>query len=128
MKKGAGAWAILNDTFVAYTVQLGLLKDPMRPRSGCDEGKVESRVWDVIGGMVRKGERFVTLADLNQAAGERIRQGAKQLTNPVTGDTVNETWLAERGVLLGLPSRCRRPCRATAYAWANATSRFTSGG
>lgn len=103
VKKGAGAWAELNDTYLAYADQLGFLIDPTRPRSAQAKGKVERRVQDVIGGIIRRGERFVNLEDLNQAAADRIAARAKKLINPVTGDTVHDTWLAEREVLQPLP-------------------------
>ena len=103
VKKGAGAWAELNDTYVAYADQLGFIIDPTRPRSAPDKGKVERRVQDVMGPIVRQGERFVTLDDLNEAAAERILARARKLTNPVTGDSVHDTWLAEREVLQALP-------------------------
>src|SRR5690606_32889610 len=103
VKKGAGAWAELNDSYVAYADQLGFIIDPTRPRSATDKGKVERRVQDVMGPIVRQGERFVTLDDLNEAAAERILARARKLTNPVTGDSVHDTWLAEREVLQALP-------------------------
>jgi len=109
VKRGAGAWAELNDTYLAYADQFGFVIDPTRPRSGQDEGEVERRVRDVIGPIVRQGERFVTLDDLNQAAAERILERAKKLTNPVSGDSVHDTWLAERDVLRALPEPLPAP-------------------
>lgn len=103
VKKGAGVWAELNDTYLAYADQLGFIIDPARPRSARDKGKVERRVRDVIGPIVRHGERFVTLDDLNHAASERTIARARKLINPVTGDSVYDTWLAERDVLQALP-------------------------
>ena len=103
VKKGAGAWAELNDAYHAYGVEMGFLIDPTRPRSGRDKGKVERRVRDVIGTLVRAGERFISIEDLNAALQERTIRRAKHLTNPVTGDSVYDTWLAERDVLQALP-------------------------
>jgi len=103
VKKGAGAWAELNDTYVAYADQLGFIIDPTRPRSAPDKGKVERRVQDIVGPIIRQGERFVTLDDLNEAAAKRVLARAKKLINPVTGDSVHDTWLAEREVLQALP-------------------------
>jgi len=103
VKKGAGAWAELNDTYHAYSVEMGFLIDPTRPRSGRDKGKVERRVRDVVGTLVRAGERFISIEDLNAAVQERTIRRAKHLTNPVTGDSVYDTWLVEREVLQTLP-------------------------
>jgi len=109
VKKGAGAWAELNDTYQAYADELGFLIDPTRPRRGSDKGKVERRVQDVIGPIVRRGERFVSLEDLNEAVLERSAARAKRLINPVTGDSVYDTWLAEREVLQPLPATLPAP-------------------
>ena len=104
VKKGAGAWAELNDTYLAYGDEVGFLIDPTRPRSGRDKGKVERRVRDVVGAIVRKGERFISIEDLNSAVLERTVARSKKLINPVTGDSVHDTWLAEREVLQALPA------------------------
>jgi hypothetical protein len=52
---------------------------------------------------VRRDERFLTLEDLNDAVSERSMARAKRTLNPVTGETVFDTWLAEREVLQALP-------------------------
>jgi hypothetical protein len=109
VKRGAGAWAELNDTYLAYANELGFVIDPARPGSGRDKGKVERRVQDVAGGIIRAKERFVTLADLNDAAGERTIARAKRLKNPVTGGSVYDAWLAEREVLQPLPEPLPEP-------------------
>ncbi len=109
VKRGAGAWAELNDTYQAYADQLGFIIDPTRPRSGQDKGKVERRVQDVVGVIIQRGERFVTLDDLNQATSERVIERAKKLVNPVTGDSVYDSWLAEREVLQALPEPLPNP-------------------
>ena len=94
VKKGAGAWAELNYTYQAYADQLGFIIDPTRPMSARDKGKVE---------------RFVTLGDLNQAASERTIARARKLINPVTGDSVYDSGLAEREVLQALPETLPLP-------------------
>ena len=109
VKRGAGAWAIPNDTYWAYADELGFIIDPTRPNRGSDKGKVERRVQDVIGPIVRRGERFVTLEDLNASVLERATARAKMLSNPVTGDSVYDTYLAEREVLQSLPERLPIP-------------------
>lgn len=104
VKRGAGAWAELNDTYQAYASEVGFLIDPTRVGSGRDKGKVERRVQDVIGPLIGKGERFVTLDDVNEATKERSVARAKKLTNPVTGMSVYDSWLAELEVLQPLPA------------------------
>ena len=103
VKRGAGAWAELNDTYKAYADQVGFIINPTRPRSARDKGKVERRVQDVIGTLIKPGERFVTLEDLNSALIERVLQRSKNVRNPVTGLSVHDSWLAEREVLKTLP-------------------------
>ena len=109
VKRGAGAWAELNDTYLAYATELGFVIDPARPGRGSDKGKVERRVQDVAGSVLRSGERFVTLADLNDAVRERLLALAKARRNPVTGGSVYEAWLAEREVLRSLPEPLPEP-------------------
>jgi len=109
VKKGAGAWAVLNDSYLAYAEQVGFVIDPARVRSARDKGKVERRVQDVVGAIIRRGERFVTLEDLNAAAIERVLARAKRLVNPVTGGSVHDAWLAEREVLRPLPEHLPIP-------------------
>lgn len=109
VKRGAGSWAELNDTYQAYADELGFVIDPTRPRSARDKGKVERRVQDVAGAIVKKGERFVTLEDLNEAVSERTLKRARKLINPVTGDSIYDTWLAERDALQALPETLPLP-------------------
>jgi transposase len=109
VKRGAGAWAELNDTYEAYASELGFVVDPARPAKGSDKGKVERRVQDVAGSVLRAGERFVTLADLNDAVRERLVAIAKARRNPVTGTSIFDAWLAEREVLRPLPEPLPEP-------------------
>jgi transposase len=103
VKRGAGAWAVLNDTYEAYAREVGFVVDPARPGKGSDKGKVERRVQEVVGSIVRPGERFVTLDDLNDAARERLLALSKTRRNPVTGTSIFDAWQAEREVLRPLP-------------------------
>ena len=109
VKRGAGAWAELNDTYPAYASELGFVLEPARPGRGSATGTVERRVQDVAGSVIRAGERFVTLTDLNEAVRERLLALAKARRNPVTGGSVYDAWLAEREVLRPLRGRCPAP-------------------
>jgi transposase len=91
VKSGAGAWAVLNDSYRSYAEQLGFLINPTGPRQAREKGKVERRVRDVIGPLLRTGERLVSLQDLNAALRERSLRRAGKLVNPVTGDSVLDT-------------------------------------
>jgi transposase len=104
VKRGAGAWSVLNDTYAAYAQQVGFHVDPARPGKGSDKGKVERRIRDLVGLLVRRGERFITLDDLNHAVLERMFDQAKQRINPATGNTIFEAWLAEQEALQPLPN------------------------
>jgi transposase len=83
---------VLNDTYDAYAQQLGFVVDPARPGRGSDKGKVERRVQEVVGAVIRPDERFVTLADANDAAQERLLAIAKSRRNPVTGTSIFDAW------------------------------------
>lgn len=109
VKRGAGPWAELNETYLAYANELGFIIDPARAGRGSDKGKVERRVQDVTGALLRSGERFVTLSDLNEALAERVIARAKRLRNPVTGGSVFDAWRAERELLQPLPEPLPEP-------------------
>lgn len=109
VKSGAGAWAVLNDSYRSYAEQLGFVINPTGPRRAREKGKVERRVREVIGPLLRRGERFVTLEDLNAALAERAVERSRKLINPVTGESVLDTWQAEKQVLQPLPESLPTP-------------------
>lgn len=104
VKSGAGAWAVLNDSYQSYAEQLGFVVDPARPYSARDKGKVERRVQEITNHLIRKDERFLNLADLNACVIERALKRAQDIINPVTGISIHDSWLAEREQLLPLPA------------------------
>lgn len=61
MKRGAGAWAQLNDAHLACADGLRFTIDPTRPRIWRDKGKAECRVQDGVGGNVHKREYSTSL-------------------------------------------------------------------
>lgn len=109
VKSGAGPWAVLNDSYRSYAEQVGFQVDPTRPRKGSDKGKVERHVREFEVAILKPGERFVNLDDLNQAVHERSLERTRSLVNPVTGESVFNTWLAERELLQPLPESLPTP-------------------
>lgn len=96
VKSGAGAWAVLNDSYQAYSEQLGFVIDPARAYSARDKGKVERRVQEITNHLIKKDERFLSLTDLNACLIERVLKRAQSMINPVTGSSIHDSWLAER--------------------------------
>ena len=104
-----GPWAILNDDYAAYARQLGFVPDACRIRRPTDKGKVERRVRDVRWNLIRRNERFETLADLQTTSDRRVRESAERLRCPLTGQSVAESWQLERPHLAPLPKTLPTP-------------------
>jgi len=103
VSKGAGAWAELNPGYESYAAQMGFIIDPARPRMGSDKGKVERRGRDVKRIPVQSGEKFSTVAELQQLTDERVSDLYTELTCPVTGKSIYESWVFEQKYLRPLP-------------------------
>jgi hypothetical protein len=106
---GAGPWAALQEGYASYAEQVGFLVDPCRVRAPADKGKVERRIRDVKWLQVREGERFPSLAALQDATDERIAERAERLICPVTGKSVRESFELERAHLRPLPGQLPAP-------------------
>jgi hypothetical protein len=74
-----------------------------------DKGKVERRGYDVKYLLLREGERFATLPDLQRATEQRILEQADRLLCPVTGGSIRAAWETERTLLKPLPMTLPHP-------------------
>jgi len=101
--QGGGPWAVHNEIYSSYADQIGFVIDCCRIRQASDKGKVERRVRDVKGQLLRSEERFDSLDGLQQTTDGRIQERAHRLICPVTGETILQSWQSEQGHLYPLP-------------------------
>ena len=76
--KGGGPWAKLNEGYESYAAQMGFVIDPARIRTPRDKGKVERRNGDSRHVLIRPGEVFSDLEELQRVTDERVRSRSKQ--------------------------------------------------
>jgi transposase len=107
--RGGGPWAKLQVGYASYARQLGFAVDPCRVRQASDKGKVERRGRDLACLPLGIDERFTDLVHLQQATDQRVRQRARQLICPVTGESIDTSWQAERAALQPLPPTLPEP-------------------
>lgn len=102
--RGAGATAVLNESYDAFARVCGFGVDPCRPATGSDKGKVERAVRtfrQAYGALFR--ESWPTWESLQAALDERSYALMDRLLCPVTGTPVREAFEAERAMLKPLP-------------------------
>jgi len=102
--RGAGATAVLNESYEAFARACGFGVDPCRPATGSDKGKVERGVRtfrQAYGPLLR--ENWPTWESLQAALDERSYALMDRLLCPVTGAPVREAFEAERRLLKPLP-------------------------
>lgn len=101
--KGAGANAVLNEAYVAYSKALRFHPDPHEARSPEQKGKVERRV-RAFKRRLHPGKRnFQSLEELQEWTDRRIENWAKGANCPSTGKSVLESWMDEQLHLGELP-------------------------
>jgi len=101
--QGGGPWAVLNATYTSYAQQVGFVVDCCRVRQASDKGKIERRVRDVKGSLLRTDERFDSMLHLQQTTDSRLLERADQRICPVSGQSVLATWRQEQSFLYPLP-------------------------
>ena len=102
--KGGGPWAKLNEGYKSYAAQMGFIIDPARIKKPQDKGKVERRNGDFRRVLIRPGEVFSDLEELQRVTDERVRNRSKQLVCPQSGLSVFESWGMEKRALAPLPA------------------------
>jgi transposase len=98
-----GPWAVLNPTYTSYAQQLGFVVDCCRIRQASDKGKIERRVRDVKGSLIRADERFDSLTHWQQTTDNRLLERADRRVCPVTGQSVLASWQQEQSFLYPPP-------------------------
>lgn len=102
---GAGPTAVLNASYKAFARTCGFEIDPCRPAKGSDKGKAERSVRTFrsgYGDVLRRGAG--TDEELQGLLDARSEELLDRLECPVTGTTVRTAWLAERLLLLPIPT------------------------
>jgi hypothetical protein len=102
VSRGAGPWGELNDAYRAYAAAVGFHVDACLPRCPEHKGKVESKV-RFVKGRLRLGGPFHGLADLQGQTDEQLQASDARRLGPVTGQSVPQTFAAERPLLRALP-------------------------
>jgi hypothetical protein len=101
--RGAGAWGVLNATYLAYAQAVRFHIDPCQPRAANAKGKVEAKVRL---GRLRADpgiRRFDGLEELQWWTDQRLDAWSRKALCRATGRTVHESWEAELEKLQPLP-------------------------
>jgi transposase len=101
---GAGPWGEVNDAYRVYARAMGFHVDACLPRCPEDKGKVESQVGHLKRFLRLEGQVFDSLDALQAWTDQRLDDRAQRRICPPTGETVQQSWLAEQPLLRGLPS------------------------
>ena len=105
--RGSGVWGEINEAYSAYARTMGFHVDPHQVRKPNQKGKVERRVGVVKSLDFRRV--FATIDELQRYTDETMQREAVVRKCPVTGDSVNATWLKERELLRPLPATMPEP-------------------
>jgi transposase len=102
--QGAGPWGQVNDAYRSYARTLGFHVDACLPRCPEDKGKVENKVGNLKRRLRLAGQRFESLAGLQQWTDDELAAWDERRVCPVTGQTVAASWQAEQTRLRPLPA------------------------
>jgi hypothetical protein len=106
---GAGAWGTINTTYRRYATVMRFHIDACPPRQPQAKGKVERRVRDQRLAVDPGGRCWHDVGELQAWSDERGEHRAQRRVCPATGDTVWNTWHAERRLLTPLPEILPEP-------------------
>jgi transposase len=109
ISQGAGPWGVVNLRYATYARSLRFHVDATRPRAPEEKGKVERRVLAHKTGFDPRRESWRDLAALQAATDVAVERSARRRICPATGDTVWESFLAERSALQPLPALLPEP-------------------
>lgn len=106
--RGTGAWGKLNKQYAAYAKTMGFHIDACEGYSPEQKGKVERRIGIVRQiGVERRG--FESMAHLQAWTDVRLPEMEQHRICPATGQSVVESWAAERPLLRALPENLPEP-------------------
>jgi transposase len=105
--QGQGCWGQINIAYAAYARTMGFHVDPHQARQPQQKGKVERRVGVVKSLDLRRV--FASLEELQRYTDEMMQRESVVRKCPVTGESVQVTWLKERELLRPLPATMPEP-------------------
>jgi len=103
VSSGAGPWGEVNEAYRSYARAVAFHVDACLPRSPEHKGKVESKVRFVRRRLRLQGA-FATLAELQRQTDEQLEASDGRRICPATGQTVQQSFEAERRLLRPLPT------------------------
>jgi transposase len=107
--RGAGPWGEINKTYREYARTMRFHVDASRPRCPGDKGKVERRILGHRQAFDPTGEDWRDLAELQAYTDQAVLESARRRTCPVTGESVQVSYEAERRFLGPLPVSLPEP-------------------
>lgn len=97
--RGSGVWGELHPVYRRYAQSLRFHPDVCAPRCPERKGKVERKIRTLRGSPLPYRNHWADLAELQAATDERLLAQARRRRCPATGQSVFETWQAERAAL-----------------------------
>ncbi|MHC4066375.1 MAG: IS21 family transposase [Planctomycetota bacterium] len=107
--KGAGPWGTLNETYRRYAKGVRFHIDAARPRTPQDKGKVERRIGVHKQGFDPRQQTWGDVAQLQAWTDGEVARRAEQRICPITGESVQESYEAEKLHLGRLPQWLPEP-------------------
>lgn len=106
---GAGAWGTINTAYRRYAAMMRFHVDACPPRQPQAKGKVERRVRHQRDSADPSHQAWRDLAELQAWSDERAERSARRRCCPATGESVWDSWQAERALLGALPETLPQP-------------------
>jgi transposase len=107
--QGAGAWGTIHPAYRRYAMIMRFHVDACVPRAPEAKGKVERQVRTQRGCADPSRQCWRDLAELQAWSDEQIERLARRRRCPATGQSVWESWQAERELLTPLPEPVPEP-------------------
>lgn len=102
--RGAGPWGVINESYRRYALGVRFHVDPCLPHAPAHKGKVERLVRTHRGSADPTRRPWRDLAELQAWTDAHLLELAHRRRCPATGDSVFDSWQAERRHLAPLPN------------------------
>lgn len=94
--QGAGPWGEINATYRRYATTVRFHVDPCVAYSPEHKGKVERLVRTGRGSRQIRTRAWESLTELQAFTDARLAEGARRRRCPATGESIHDSWLAEK--------------------------------